>query len=57
VVSPSQRDLLDLTLIEASLRAGQHRLARALIAERRATKPVSPLTQVLAQRAAASVES
>ena len=39
--SHAQRDLLDLTLIEAALRGGETRLATALIAERTAAKPGS----------------
>lgn len=41
--SHAQRDVIDLTLIEAASRAGQHRLAAALIAER-ASAHGSPLT-------------
>jgi hypothetical protein len=37
--SHAQRDVVDLTLIEAALRSGQRDLARALVAERVATKP------------------
>lgn len=48
--SHAQRDVLDLTLIEAAFRCGQHDLARALTAERLATKPTSPLTGLFAQR-------
>src|SRR6185436_19971119 len=36
--SHAQRDLIDLTLIEAAARSGQHRLAEALRTERRAAK-------------------
>ena len=39
--SHAQRDLLDLTLIEAALRGGEARLAAALVAERVAAKPDS----------------
>lgn len=39
--SHAQRDLLDLTLIEAAFRAGETRLAGALAAERTAAKPRS----------------
>jgi tetratricopeptide (TPR) repeat protein len=48
--SHAQRDVLDLTLIEASLRAGNHALARALTAERAAVRPSSPLTRLFAER-------
>jgi len=50
--SHAQRDLLDLTLIEAALRAGQHNLATALCAERLPTRGHSPLTRQLQQRCA-----
>jgi hypothetical protein len=51
--SHAQRDLLDLTLIEAAVRGGETQLAAALIAERIAAKPASVSAQQLAQRAAA----
>ncbi len=50
--SHAQRDLIDLTLIEAAVRAGMQPLARALAAERRARQPESPLARLLATRAA-----
>lgn len=37
--SHAQRDIIDLTLIAAAARAGQHSLAQALVAERLARKP------------------
>ncbi|RDE49428.1 MAG: tetratricopeptide repeat protein [Candidatus Accumulibacter meliphilus] len=43
--SHAQRDLIDLTLLEAARRAGDRRLAAALAAERSALKPRSPLVQ------------
>ena len=49
--SHAQRDVLDLTLIEAALRAGQQDLAKALAAERVAAKPASPLAALFARRA------
>ncbi|MFN3987105.1 MAG: tetratricopeptide repeat protein [Rhodocyclaceae bacterium] len=49
--SHAQRDLLDLTLIEAALRGDQPRLAYALVAERAARRPHSPLTRLFRQRA------
>lgn len=49
--SHAQRDLLNLTLIEAALRAGQRGLARALAAERLATRPQTPLSQQFGARA------
>ncbi len=51
--SHAQRDLIDLTLAEAALRAGQRSLAQALVAERGARHPESPLVRLLARRAAA----
>jgi hypothetical protein len=49
--SHAQRDIIDLTLIEAAFRAGDGPLARALSAERMAAKPASPLAQLFARRA------
>ena len=49
--SHAQRDLIHLTLVEAALRAGQSRLARALAAERTALKPASPFNWLLSARA------
>ena len=43
--SHAQRDLLDLTLIEAAVRSGNRPLAAALAAERAALRPASPLAQ------------
>ncbi len=40
----AQRDTFALTLIYAALVAGEHRLARALLSERRARRPHSPQT-------------
>jgi hypothetical protein len=48
--SHAQRDLLDLTLIEAAQRAGQHHLAAALCAERLPIRGHSPLTRQLLAR-------
>lgn len=48
--SHAQRDLLDLTLIEATLRGGQHALATALCAERLTARGHSPLTRQLLAR-------
>ncbi|WP_345793827.1 tetratricopeptide repeat protein [Thauera sp. JM12B12] len=50
--SHAQRSVLDLTLIEAALRDGQQALAVALCNERVDTRPHSPLTRLLRQRAA-----
>jgi tetratricopeptide (TPR) repeat protein len=49
--SHAQRDLLQLTVTEAALRAGRPSLARALIAERLALKPQSRFNQQLLERA------
>lgn len=48
--SHAQRDVLDLTLIEASFRAGNSALAAALAAERAAVRPHSPLARLFVQR-------
>jgi hypothetical protein len=50
--SHAQRDLLDLTLIEAASRAGQGRLAAALRAERANAKPEATPASVKSMRAA-----
>jgi hypothetical protein len=50
--SHAQRDVVDLTLIEAAFRVGENELAGALAAERLAAKPASPLARLFAQRAA-----
>jgi hypothetical protein len=50
--SHAQRDVLDLTLIEAALRSGQQSIATALAAERLATRPKSPLSRLFVRRAA-----
>jgi len=50
--SHAQRDVLDLTLIEAALRSGQGALAAALAAERTAMRPQSPLGRLFMARAA-----
>lgn len=49
--SHAQRDLVDLTLIEAALRGGQRALARALAAERIDLRPASPAARTLVRRA------
>jgi hypothetical protein len=50
--SHAQRDVIDLTLIEAALRAGDQPLSRALAAERFDVRPASPLSSLFMQRAA-----
>lgn len=52
--SHAQRDVLDLTLLEAALRAGDRALAGALAAERIALRPRSPQAQAFVTRAAAA---
>lgn len=49
--SHAQRDVVELTLIVAALRAGRWRLARALVNARCALKPTSPQTWRLLARA------
>ena len=49
--SHAQRDVIDLTLIEAAIRSGNVALARALAAERFAARPDSPLSRLFAERA------
>jgi hypothetical protein len=49
--SHAQRDLLDLTLVEAALRGGDPALGAALARERAMLKPASPLAGRLVQRA------
>ena len=51
--SHAQRDVLDLTLIEAALRGNEHALAAALAAERAAMRPTSPLARLFVARAGA----
>ena len=58
--SHAQRDLIDLTLIEASRRAGQERLTKALLAERTSAKPdaaFAPLWRIVPERRAATTGS
>ena len=51
--SHAQRDVIDLTLIEAALRDGDVPLARALSAERALARPESPLSALFTRRATA----
>lgn len=51
--SHAQRDVIDLTLIEAALRDGNAPLARALTAERALARPESPLSILFTRRAVA----
>ena len=49
--SHAQRDLIDLTLLEAAARAGMRTLAVALVQERRFRRPDSPLARLFERRA------
>ena len=49
--SHAQRDLIDLTLVEAAIRGGNAPLAQALVAERTDLKPSSPANRALTARA------
>ena len=49
--SHAQRDAIDLTLVEAAIRSGNHALARALAAERFHARPDSPLSRLFLNRA------
>lgn len=49
--SHAQRDVVELTLLEAALRGGERELARRLAATRREAKPQSPLAALFASRA------
>jgi hypothetical protein len=55
--SHAQRDVIDLTLIEAAFRGGETALAAALSAERAAARPDSPLSQLFMKRAAETERS
>lgn len=52
--SHAQRDILNLTLMEAALRGGHANLACALAAERMELKPMTPSLSRLAQRASSA---
>jgi hypothetical protein len=55
--SHAQRDLLDLTLLEAAMRSGDQALAGALAAERAALRPRSPLVRQYLERSAALAQA
>ncbi|TJW41552.1 MAG: tetratricopeptide repeat protein [Mesorhizobium sp.] len=55
--SHAQRDVIDLTLIEAALRSGDRALAKALAAERALARPDSPLSALFSRRAANLTEN
>jgi hypothetical protein len=48
--SHAQRDVIDLTLIEVAIRAGDGKLARELTARRMAARPASPLSALFMKR-------
>jgi len=52
--SNAQRDIISWTLVEAALRGGQGAFAQALVQERLALKPNSPVNRGLLARASAS---
>lgn len=54
--SHAQRDVLSWTLVEAAIRGGDRPLAEALVAERLALKPASPVNLGWQRRAAALAE-
>ena len=54
--SHAQRDAIDLTLIEAAIRAGNAPLAQALASERVHVRPTSPLSRLFQSRADAAVD-
>jgi hypothetical protein len=49
--SHAQRDIIELTLIEAAIRGGEAELAQSLGRNRLQTRHDSPLAQLLARRA------
>ena len=51
--SHAQRDVIELTLIEAAIRAGDGALARRLASDRLARRPTSPLSALFDRRARA----
>jgi hypothetical protein len=51
--SHAQRDILDLTLIEAAIRSGQAGIAAELASARLAARPESPLSRLFVSRAGA----
>lgn len=55
--SHAQRDVIDLTLIEAAIRGGAGDLARELTGKRLAARPSSPLSSLLSRRAGQSTSS
>jgi hypothetical protein len=53
--SHAQRDIIELTLIEAAIRSGETELAQSLGRNRLRTRHDSPLAQLLARRAGLSL--
>ena len=51
--SHAQRDVIELTLVEAAIRAGDRALAGEITTRRQRARPQSPLSGLLARRAAA----
>jgi len=51
--SRTQRDALELTVLEAAIRGGRDRLAQQIVAERKAAAPLTPRARVQAARAGA----
>ena len=49
--SHAQRDVIDLTLIEAAIRSGDRSTAEQLTAERAGQREASPMSGILWQRA------
>jgi len=49
--SRTQRDALELTVLEAAIRGGRGRIAQAIVAERKAAGPLTPRARVQAARA------
>jgi hypothetical protein len=55
--SRTQRDTLDLMILEAAIRAGRARLAQAIVAERKVAAPLTPRARVQAARAGALADA
>lgn len=53
--SIAQRDVINLTLLEAAIRSGDQSMANGLLAERTLMKPSSPLSDMFGARANATV--
>jgi hypothetical protein len=55
--SRTQRDTLDLMVLEAAIRGGRSRLAQAIVAERKAAASLTPRARVQAARAGALADA